>query len=79
MARMDRTTVVGVFQDRGDAEHAIDDLHRAGFTDEQIGFVAHGGGHTTTADHETSNAGEGAVGGMLAHGICINKSRYVAA
>ena len=67
MARMERSTVVGVFEHRDDAERAIDELHRAGFTDEQIGFIVRDGDHTTRdVTTGTSQAGEGAVGGMLA-------------
>jgi hypothetical protein len=68
MARMERSTVVGVFEHRNDAERAIDELHRAGFTDQQIGFLIRDGGEHTTHDvtTDTSQAGEGAVGGMLA-------------
>jgi len=63
-----RSTVVGVFRNRADAERAIDDLHRLGFHDDQIGFAMRGpegvAGATTT---ETGNkAGEGAVSGVLA-------------
>jgi len=69
MARMERSTVVGVFEHRNDAERAIEELHRAGFTDEQIGFIVRDGGEHVTHDVSTtgtSAAGEGAVGGMLA-------------
>jgi hypothetical protein len=36
------TTVVGVFVDRAQAEQAIQALERAGFTDQQIGFIRPG-------------------------------------
>jgi len=35
-----RSTVVGVFPTRANAENAINDLHSRGFTDQQIGFIA---------------------------------------
>jgi hypothetical protein len=35
-----RTTVAGVFTDRGAAQSAVDDLKRMGFTDGQIGVIA---------------------------------------
>jgi uncharacterized protein (TIGR02271 family) len=65
---MERSTVVGVFRERDAAEHAIDELHRIGFRDDQIGFVMRGGeGTTGTTTTETGgHAGEGAVGGILA-------------
>jgi hypothetical protein len=37
---IERTTVVGVFHNAEEARRAVDDLHRAGFTDKQIGVVA---------------------------------------
>jgi len=67
---MDRSTVVGVFNDRFEAEHAIDKLHFAGFTDDQIGFALRDGENsvigTRPVDTSGSKAGEGAVGGLLA-------------
>jgi hypothetical protein len=65
---MERSTVVGVFRDRDSAEHAIDELHRIGFRDDQIGFVMRGeDGRTEATGTDTgSHAGEGAVGGILA-------------
>src|SRR5947209_1934142 len=74
MAMTDRSTVVGVFADRVQAERAIEALHRAGFTDEQVGFVRRGE-DTGTNDGEkrtdeganfTSRViGGGALGGIL--------------
>jgi len=67
-AAKDRTTVVGVFHDRADADRAVDELRKAGFRNDQIGVVgkrddAHG---DSAADDEGSEAGSGAVAGMLA-------------
>ena len=64
-----RTTAVGVFTDRSQAEQAIDELYRAGFTHEQVGFVVRDGDEHHTHVTETAGGpskGEGAVGGMLA-------------
>jgi len=63
-----RSTIVGVFRERSQAERAVDELHRAGFTDEQIGFVMRDGEQHTESVHQEgeSHAGEGAVGGILA-------------
>jgi len=36
------TTAVCTFDDRAQAERAIDELHRAGFTDDQFGFAIRG-------------------------------------
>ena len=37
MTALQHVTIVGVFEDRVDANHAIDDLYQAGFDDDQIG------------------------------------------
>jgi hypothetical protein len=66
---MERTTVVGVFHDRDDAEHAIDELHRLGFRDEEIGFAVRGGDHvvgTTTTTDKATDTGSGALSGAIA-------------
>jgi hypothetical protein len=66
----ERSTVVGVFEKRADAERAIDELHRIGFRDDQIGFIWRGEDrtHTTTSHEDTAgdHAASGAVGGMVA-------------
>jgi len=67
-AARDRTTVVGVFHDRNDADRAVDELRRAGFRNDQIGVVAKrddSSGDTASED-EGSEAGSGAVAGLLA-------------
>jgi hypothetical protein len=43
MTTTERTTAVGVFTERNLAEHAIERLHQAGFTNDQIGFVSREG------------------------------------
>jgi hypothetical protein len=40
MHTTNRNTAVGVFQDLTHAEHAVEELRQAGFTADQIGFVA---------------------------------------
>ena len=71
MASTDRPTVVGVFPERGWAERAIDELHHAGFTDQEIGILTPGG-RVTEARTPTGvleeNAGEGAVVGAVSGG-----------
>jgi hypothetical protein len=65
--RAQQSTVVGVFEERLQADRAIDALHKAGFRDEQIGVaLRYGAGVTaaTTATEE-SHAGTGAVTGAL--------------
>jgi hypothetical protein len=62
-----RTTVVGVFEDRGMAQTAVSELRRAGFREDQIGVVArHGEAVEEVAVEHSSAAGEGAVAGMVA-------------
>jgi len=43
MTTTERTIAVGVFTERNLAEHAIERLHQAGFTNDQIGFVSREG------------------------------------
>src|SRR5437868_803742 len=73
MAMNTRPTVVGVFENRADAERAVQELHRAGFRDDQIGFAAKGGeapaGGRTIAEGGTGEAGEGATKGLVGGGI----------
>lgn len=63
------STVVGVFENRGQADRAVDDLRRAGFRENQIGVVARDSEGTTMTDHEEDSgtlAEEGAVAGAIA-------------
>jgi len=68
-----RQTLVGVFDDPQQADRVIDALHRAGFSNDQIGYVRRGAetASGTTAigtERETSGAGIGvgaAIGGVL--------------
>src|SRR5690349_13277042 len=68
-----RTGVVGVFDDRADAERAVDELHRAGFSDHQIGFATKDEGApagSRAIDRSGSGeAGEGAAKGAVGGGI----------
>ncbi len=65
---MERITVVGVFRSRDDAEHAIDELHRLGFRDDEIGFAARGDDHsvTHTTTDKAADTGSGALSGAIA-------------
>jgi hypothetical protein len=68
MTTQQRSTVVGVFEDRLHANQAIAELHQAGFTESQIGVAmkhAEGIGETGDADDD-SQAGSGALTGALA-------------
>src|SRR5688572_2856927 len=64
----DRTTVIAVFDDRGQAQRAIDQLKRAGFTEKEIGVTARDGDGDVArrgdkGDKET-HAKEGAIAGV---------------
>jgi len=66
-AAKQRTVVVGVFQDRLQADQAVADLLKAGFRKDQIGVAMRNAeGTETTVDDEGSHAESGAVTGALA-------------
>src|SRR3989440_11287489 len=72
MTMTDRSTVVGVFELRSEADAAIYELQRAGFRDEQIGFIVRNedtGAATTVEDGNTTEAAPGAVVGAVSGGI----------
>src|SRR3954470_15982533 len=61
-----RTTAVGVFDDRGQAQRAVAELRQAGFADDQIGVTTRGHedeGAVATAGKDT-HAAEGAAAGV---------------
>jgi hypothetical protein len=67
MKTQQRSTVVGVFEDRHHANQAITELHQAGFTQAQIGVAmrhAEGIGDAADTDHD-SHAASGALTGAL--------------
>ncbi|GER88393.1 hypothetical protein KDW_25550 [Dictyobacter vulcani] len=65
MTTAERTTAVGVFSEQALAEQAMSQLHKAGFTDEQIGFVTRDPQQSQTSDVEnTSSAGSAAAGAV---------------
>ncbi len=71
MVTATETMVTAVFENRGQAESAIDNLWHAGFRHDQIGVVMPGGQVTeaTTATEKTEeNAAQGAVTGATAGG-----------
>ena len=69
-----RNVAVGVFYNQNEAQRAVGDLKAAGFTDEQIGVVAHDPKKkyqqtTEQADvesHKETKAAEGATTGVMA-------------
>jgi uncharacterized protein (TIGR02271 family) len=68
-AAQSRSTVVGVFEDRHQADKAVNDLLKAGFRQDQIGVaMRHAESEsrmTATPDADGSHAGSGAVTGVL--------------
>jgi hypothetical protein len=64
-----KSTIVGVFDDRLQADRAVDDLKRSGFRDDQIGIaMRHDAGGSTAADGAATGdteAGTGAITGVL--------------
>jgi hypothetical protein len=66
MAAIERSTVVGVFSDRTQAEKAINELRRAGFSDNEIGFILRG---NPTEQDEDSSTGTGAAAGVVSGGV----------
>jgi uncharacterized protein (TIGR02271 family) len=71
MTAQQRSSVVGVFEDRQSADRAISELRKAGFREDQIGVAmrhAEGtadAGTSTSADADDSHAGSGALTGAL--------------
>jgi uncharacterized protein (TIGR02271 family) len=67
----DRTTVIAVFDDRTQAQRAIADLKRAGFTENEIGVTTRDGDSgdgrlARASDKGETHAKEGAVAGVAA-------------
>ncbi len=69
MAMTQASVVVGVFPERSQAQCAVDELRRAGFSDEEIGFLTRASvadtGEDVGANTATGVAGGGLVGGLM--------------
>lgn len=65
----ERSTVVGVFEMRSEADAAIHELQEAGFRDDQIGFVVRNGEHGVENGTNEMETGSGAVAGVVSGGI----------
>jgi hypothetical protein len=66
-----RSTVVGAFQDRAQAEKAIDELHHAGFSPQDVGFLTRSGEvheARTATTVEEERATDGALTGAVVGG-----------
>lgn len=67
MASGERDILVGVFEDREQAQKAVNELKRAGFTDEQIGVASREReGRETRGEGQESYTEEGALTGAVA-------------
>jgi hypothetical protein len=71
MATMQGSAVVGVFNSRGEADRAVDELLRNGYSRDQIGVVARNAdGKVTSQRADEGNAGEGAaIGAATGAGV----------
>ena len=70
MSLSQRWTVIGIFEDQGQAQQVIDELRQAGFSDDQIGFVFREGEPAVSkadveAEENTGAFKGGIVGGIL--------------
>src|SRR5439155_19363079 len=70
------SSVVTAFDDRDEAQYAVDELHQAGFSKDRIGFAIRGedavaGGMITdaTGTHDGEGAIKGAAAGSVIGGI----------
>jgi hypothetical protein len=67
MATNQRTNLVAVFEDRNEAEKAVDELEQAGFGAEDIGYVIRGGevaARGMITDEQGAKDKRGAIAGM---------------
>lgn len=69
-------TVITAFDDRDEAQMAVDELHQAGFSKDEIGFALRGedvvaGGMATDAEgtHDAEGAARGATAGAVIGGV----------
>jgi hypothetical protein len=65
---MDRTTAIAIFDDRAQAQRAIQQLKQAGFTEKEIGVTARDAGDTDfgVPEGKKTHAKEGAIAGVAA-------------
>lgn len=68
MAMTQNSIVVAIFQDPAQARSAIDELKRAGYSDEEIGYLTRAS-VTEQGDDLVGNAATGAVGGGIIGGV----------
>jgi hypothetical protein len=67
-----QSAVVGVFDNRKDAEEAVMDLQRAGFTADDLGYMGHGSetpDAVLDATDQAEDTGKGAASGAIGGGV----------
>ncbi|GCE27079.1 hypothetical protein KDA_25630 [Dictyobacter alpinus] len=69
MTPVERTTAVGVFSEQALAEQAMSQLQRAGFTDEQIGFIVRSPQSDGAMADDSGTAGASAATGAVSGGV----------
>src|SRR2546428_8036681 len=69
MTTTDRSTVVGVFEIHSEADAAIHELQRAGFRDDQIGFVVRNEEAAVATVGDKTEAAAGAAAGAVSGGM----------
>ena len=76
-----RQTIAGLFADRRNADRAVDELKKAGFTDAQIGVVMRDSidGHPKDEHSKETHAAEGALTGALGGGVLGGVAGYLVA
>jgi hypothetical protein len=72
MNTTEQSAIVGVFENRDDAEAAVVDLQRAGFTASDLGYMGHGDvapAGVKDASDEAEDTGKGAASGAIGGGV----------
>lgn len=68
MSMTQNLLAIGIFRDPAQARRAIDELKRAGYSDQQIGYLTRVGTEET-GDNVVNSAATGAVGGGIVGGL----------
>jgi hypothetical protein len=68
MARATDTAVIGVFADHDQARRAYEELLRAGFRDDQIGYLGRNGPASPDGGSVAAHSGEGVAAGAVGGG-----------
>ncbi|MGH2548213.1 MAG: general stress protein, partial [Thermomicrobiales bacterium] len=65
-ATINRVTAIGVFNNHADAQAAVNELRRTGFTESEIGVASRNGTVVEGAGDKSTNVAAGAAGGAAA-------------